>query len=62
VSDPAGARDEPVSLRLTRDGESDAGHLHVTGIGPGEDGRTPGIEFIGHQLLPPSLATIRLPR
>jgi uncharacterized protein YuzE len=36
MTDASNWRDEPVTLRLTWDGEADAGYLHLTDIAPGE--------------------------
>ena len=36
MTDSPGARDDQVQLRLTWDGEVDAGYLYLTDIGPGE--------------------------
>jgi uncharacterized protein YuzE len=36
MTDPPGWRDDDVTLRLTWDGEADAGYPYLTDIGPGE--------------------------
>ena len=36
MSESPGARDEPVVVHLTWDGEVDAGYLELTPIGPGQ--------------------------
>lgn len=36
MTEPGPDRDERVGLRLTWDGEADAGYLYLTPIGPGE--------------------------
>jgi hypothetical protein len=36
MTDVRGQRDEPVTLRLTWDGEADAGYLYLADLGQGE--------------------------